>query len=104
MCPPFTSVKVSAPIRQCLIQAQPQDGVLLNISDDNIGQQLVRNKLYDKTCVSRNCIVCPNGEIVDFAKPGVVDQIECSAGHADETGRFLSVIINQHLARKSETT
>ncbi|EYC07846.1 hypothetical protein Y032_0068g165 [Ancylostoma ceylanicum] len=103
LCLPFISDRVSTAIRQCLIQAQLHDVVLVNIPNENIRRQLVRNRLYDKSCVSRNCVICPNGKIGDCAKSGVVYQIECQTCHATyigETGRPLSVRINEHLASK----
>ncbi|EYB86087.1 hypothetical protein Y032_0286g1413 [Ancylostoma ceylanicum] len=103
LCLPFISDRVSAAIRQCLTQAHLQDVVLVNIPNENIRRQLVRNRLYDKACVIRNCVVCPYGRIGDCTKTGVVYQIECLTCHATyigETGRPLSVRINEHLASK----
>ena len=103
LCLPFISDRVSAAIKQCLNQAQLQNVVLVNIPNENIRRQLVRNRLYDRACTSRNCVICPNGKVGDCAKSGVVYQIECRTCHAiyiGETGRSLSVRINEHLASK----
>ena len=104
LCLPFISDHVNNAIREGLIQAQlNEDVVLVNIPSDNIKRRLVRNRLYDRTCISRNCVVCPFGKVGDCAVAGVVYQIECLACHAiyiGETGRLLSVRVNEHLASK----
>ena len=103
-CLPFTSDKAGSAIKECLTQAQlSQDVVLVNIPNDNIKRQLVRNRLYDRACVSKNCVVCPFSKVGDCAIAGAVYQIECLACHATyigETGRLLSVRISEHLASK----
>ena len=64
LCLPFISDKVSNAIKKCLKQAQLEDDVvLINIPNDNIRRQLVRNRLYDRACISRNCVVCPYGKL-----------------------------------------
>ena len=104
LCLPFISDRISFEIRQCLIRAQLDDDVVLvNIPNDNIKRQLVRNRLYDRACISNNCVVCPNGKAGDCAKMGVIYEIECLTCHAKyigETGRPLCVRVNEHLASK----
>ncbi|EYB81249.1 hypothetical protein Y032_0388g490 [Ancylostoma ceylanicum] len=104
LCIPFFSDKVSAAFQQCILRAQLQDDVfLVNIPNDNIKRQLVRNRLYDTQCVLEQCVVCPQGKIGDCAKVGVVYQLECLACHSlyiGETGRMLSVRIKEHIAAK----
>ncbi|EYC04549.1 hypothetical protein Y032_0087g2074 [Ancylostoma ceylanicum] len=104
LCLPFITDRISSAIRQCLIRAQLDDDVVLvNIPNDNIKRQLVRNRLYDRACVSENCVVCPHGRTGDCAKTGVIYGIECLACHAQyigETGRPLYVRVNEHLASK----
>ncbi|EYC22539.1 hypothetical protein Y032_0017g3411 [Ancylostoma ceylanicum] len=104
LCIPFVSDRISNAIRQCLIRAQLQDDVVLvNIPNDNIKRQLVRNRLYDRTCLSQQCVVCPYSRNGDCTKTGVIYQIECLICHATyigETGRPLYVRINEHLASK----
>ncbi|EYB99907.1 hypothetical protein Y032_0119g834 [Ancylostoma ceylanicum] len=72
LCLPFFSDRVSAAVKQCLTQAHLQDVALVNIPNENIRRQLVRNRLYDKACVLRNCVVCSYGRIGDCTKSGVV--------------------------------
>ena len=104
LCIPFISDKVSAALQQCIVRAQLQDDVfLVNIPNENIRKQLVRNRLYDKHCISEQCVVCPHGNIGDCAKVGVVYQLECLTCHdlyIGETGRALSVRIKEHMATK----
>ncbi|EYB90256.1 hypothetical protein Y032_0222g2630 [Ancylostoma ceylanicum] len=104
LCLPFISDRISAAIRKCLIRAQLHDDVVLvNIPNDNIKRQLIRNRLYDRTCVVENCTICPYGKIGDCVKTGVIYEIECSVCHAryiGETGRPLYVRVNEHLASK----
>ena len=104
LCLPFISDRVSSAIKRCITQAQlDQDVVLVNIPRENIRKQLVRNRLYDRACISRNCVICPYGRLGDCAKSGIVYQIECLNCHAlyiGETGRPLGVRINEHMASK----
>ena len=83
LCLPFISDRVSNAIKRCIIQAQLEEvAVLVNIPKGNIKRQLVRNRLYDRACISRNCVVCPYGKVGDCAKSGVVYQIKCLSCHA----------------------
>ena len=104
LCLPFISDKVSTAIQQCIVRAQLQDDVVLvNIPNSNIKKQLVRNRLYDKECITDQCTICPYGKVGDCAKMGVVYQIECltcSALYVGETSRTLSIRIKEHLASK----
>ena len=104
LCIPFIWDRMSSAINRCLARAQLQDDVVLvNIPNDNIRRQLVRNRLYDRTCNTDHCVICPYGRNGDCTKTGVVYQIECLSCHAfyiGETGRPLHVRINEHLASK----
>ncbi|EYC19566.1 hypothetical protein Y032_0024g941 [Ancylostoma ceylanicum] len=104
LCMPLFPDRVTAAFQQCIIRAQLQDDVILvNIPNDNIKKQLVRNRLYDKDCISEQCIVCPYGKVGDCAKVGVVYELECLTCHVlyiGETGRTLSVRIKEHMATK----
>ncbi|EYC27367.1 hypothetical protein Y032_0009g677 [Ancylostoma ceylanicum] len=69
LCLPFISDEVSAAIQKCIFRAQLQnDVVLVSIPNANIKKQLVRNRLYDRQCISEQCIVCPHGKEGDCAK------------------------------------
>ena len=104
LCLPFISDGISNAIKKCLVQAQLDGDVcLVNIPSGNLKQQLVRNRLYDMSCNTRDCVVCPYGKIGDCGKSGVVYQIECLDCHAiyiGETGRPLFVRLREHLASK----
>ncbi|EYC11702.1 hypothetical protein Y032_0050g2055 [Ancylostoma ceylanicum] len=104
LCLPFISDEVSAAIQKCIFRAQLQnDVVLVSIPNANIKKQLVRNRLYDRQCISEQCIVCPHGKEGDCAKVGVIYQLECldcNALYIGETGRALNVRIKEHLASK----
>ena len=104
LCVPFFSDKVTKAIKQCIERAQLQNDVMLiNIPNDNIKKQLVRNRLYDNDCISDRCIVCPYGRRGDCAKQGVVYQLQCmscNATYIGETGRLLGIRIKEHLAGK----
>ncbi|EYB86748.1 hypothetical protein Y032_0273g968 [Ancylostoma ceylanicum] len=103
-CLTFISDEVSAAVQKCIFRAQLQDDVVLvNIPNDNIKKQLVRNRLYDKQCISEHCIVCPHGKEGDCAKVGVIYQLECldcNALYIGETSRTLCVRVKEHLASK----
>ena len=104
LCLPFVSDEATAELRRCLVRAQLQnDVILVNIPNDNIKKQLVRNRLYDRQCITTNCVVCPYGKNGDCSQTGVIYEIKCltcNAVYIGETGRVLGVRIKEHLASK----
>ncbi|KAK6764730.1 hypothetical protein RB195_024893 [Necator americanus] len=53
---------MSNAVRASLRQAGLQDSVrVVDIPPENLKQQLVRNRAYDRLCETPNCIVRPNG-------------------------------------------
>ncbi|EYB97660.1 hypothetical protein Y032_0139g2148 [Ancylostoma ceylanicum] len=105
LCLPFVSDEATAELRRCLVRAQLQnDVILVNIPNDNIkNKQLVRNRLYDRQCITTNCVVCPYGKDGDCSQTGVIYEVKCltcNALYIGETGRVLSVRIKEHLASK----
>ena len=104
LCLPFISDKISAAIQKCIVRAQLQDDIMLvNVPNDNIKKQLVRNRLYDQYCNTEQCVICPHGRMGDCAKMGVVYQLEClkcNARYIGETGRTLGIRIKEHLSDK----
>ena len=79
------------------------DVLLVNIPRDNIKRQLVRNRLYDRSCITANCVICPYGRPGDCAQKGVIYQLQCltcSELYIGETGRVLSVRVKEHIAGK----
>ena len=101
---PFISDRVTAAIQQCIQRADlANDIILINIPRDNIKHQLVRNRMYDRACLTENCITCPFGKEGDCMQRGVVYQLQCSLcneNYIGETGRVLGVRIKEHLAGK----
>ncbi|KAK6731093.1 hypothetical protein RB195_007514 [Necator americanus] len=72
LCIPFVSDSLTAAIHRTFLRAQLQDDVVLvNIPNDSIKRQLVRNRFYDRQCVSECCVVCPFGKAGDCANIGV---------------------------------
>ncbi|EYC25300.1 hypothetical protein Y032_0012g1812 [Ancylostoma ceylanicum] len=108
LCLPFITDTISAAVRRCIVQSQLQDDVILvNIPNNNIRSQLVRNRLYDRLCISESCIICPYGRTGDCAQTGVIYQLECltcSETYIGETGRVLGVRIKEHLAGKRRSS
>ena len=108
LCIPFISDRVSVAINQCIVRAQLQNDVrLVNIPNDSMKKQLVRNRLYDTECILDECVICPYGKTGDCTKAGVVYRIECQTCHASyigETGRMLGIRIKEHLAGKRRGT
>ncbi|KAK6744988.1 hypothetical protein RB195_011600 [Necator americanus] len=104
LCIHSVSDSLTAVIHRTLLRAQLQDDVVLvNIPNDSIKRQLVRNRFYDRQCMSECCVVCPFGKAGDCTNIGVIHQIECLACNAiyiGETGRMLNVRIKEHLAGK----
>ncbi|EYB83376.1 hypothetical protein Y032_0337g2918 [Ancylostoma ceylanicum] len=66
LCLPFISDRIRTDIRKCPSRAQLHDDVaLVNIPNENIKRQLIRIRLYDKACISGNCVICPYGKVGD---------------------------------------
>lgn len=95
LCIPFISDKVTATIQKSIVRAQLQnDVVLVNIPNDTIKRQLVRNRLYENQCLSDSCVICPYGKIGDCSREGAVYQIECqtcNCTYIGETGKKLAI-------------
>ncbi|XGW09626.1 hypothetical protein V3C99_011701 [Haemonchus contortus] len=75
---PFISDEVSTSIRKCLRRAGLQNTVgIVEIPPDNLKRRLVRNRMYDRTCATPNCVVCPSGREGDCSATGVAYKITC---------------------------
>ncbi|VDO41663.1 unnamed protein product [Haemonchus placei] len=98
------SDRFSIVIQQCLKRADlANDVFLLNTPRENIKHQLVRNRLYDRTCITDNCVICPYGKVGDCAQRAVVYQLQCltcDACYIGETGRGLCVRVKEQLANE----
>ena len=60
---------------------------------------LTSNRLYDKSCVNESCLICANNERGSCKKMGCIYRITCECGeeYIGETGRALSVRIEEHV-------
>ena len=76
---------------------------LVDIPSDNLKRRLVRNRLYDRLCLTSNCIICVSGRAGDCMISGTVYQISCKVcgeNYIGETGRPLCLRIREHLEGK----
>ncbi|EYB89997.1 hypothetical protein Y032_0224g2698 [Ancylostoma ceylanicum] len=100
-CLPFISDEMSKKVRASLRVADQEDHVrVVEIPPANLKTQLVRNRLYDRLCVTPHCVICPFGKDGDCMVSGVVYLITCqSCGdhYTGETGRPLCIRIKEHL-------
>ncbi|EYC43689.1 hypothetical protein Y032_0484g2317 [Ancylostoma ceylanicum] len=97
----FISDEMSKEVRASLRKADLEDHVrVVEIPPANLKTQLVRNRLYDRLCITPNCVICPFGNDGDCTVSGVVYLITCqSCGdqYIGETGRPLCIRIKEHL-------
>ncbi|EYB91979.1 hypothetical protein Y032_0199g1647 [Ancylostoma ceylanicum] len=47
------------------------------IPPSNLKRQLVRNRMYDRFCITPNCVICPTGKPGDCMCSGVIYLITC---------------------------
>ena len=103
---PFISDEVSASLRKCLRRAGLEDRVTVSdIPPKNLKLQLIRNRLYDRLCMTTNCVVCPAGREGDCCATGVVYLIlcrGCGQEYVGETARPLYVRVKEHLDGKAK--
>ncbi|EYB85837.1 hypothetical protein Y032_0290g1552 [Ancylostoma ceylanicum] len=75
---PFISVEMSKEASVSLRKADLEDHVrVVEIAPANLKTQLIRNRLYDRLCVTTNCVICPFGKDEDCMVSGVVYLITC---------------------------
>ncbi|XGW05005.1 hypothetical protein V3C99_015857 [Haemonchus contortus] len=100
-CMPYISDGVSCEIRAALHRCGLKDMVrVVEIPPENLKQRLVRNRCYDRICLTPNCVICPNGQEGDCMTPGVIYLITCDLcdeEYIGETGRPLCVRVKEHL-------
>uniref|UniRef100_A0A7I4Z0J7 GIY-YIG domain-containing protein n=1 Tax=Haemonchus contortus TaxID=6289 RepID=A0A7I4Z0J7_HAECO len=80
--------------------------IKVDIPPNALENRLVRNRLYDRTCATENCVVCPNGSEGDCAIAGVVYRIicrNCGDEYIGETSRPLYVRVREHLEGKARS-
>ncbi|EYB98482.1 hypothetical protein Y032_0131g1649 [Ancylostoma ceylanicum] len=100
-CLPFISDEMSKAVRASLRKADLEDHVrVVEIPPANLKTQLVRNRLYDRLCITPNCVICPFGKEGDCMVSSVVYLITCQAcgdQYIGETGRPLYIRVKEHL-------
>ncbi|VDL82279.1 unnamed protein product [Nippostrongylus brasiliensis] len=98
---PFVSDEVGTEIRNCVCKAGLDNMIrVVEVPPSNLKARLVRNRLYDSGCRTRQCIVCPNGKEGDCMVAGVVYLIKCTICNGEyigETGRPLAERVKEHL-------
>ncbi|EYC18662.1 hypothetical protein Y032_0026g1298 [Ancylostoma ceylanicum] len=109
-CLPFISDQFSKAIRACVRRSGLEDSLrVVEIPPTSLKQRLVSNRAYDRSCNTKNCIICPGGRPGDCATSGVIYLITCKLcgeEYIGETGRPLGVRIQEHLdgLQKSKLT
>lgn len=89
---PFVSDEASAVLWRFLLRPELQnDVVLVKIPSDNIIEQLVLDSLYDRQCITDNCVVRPYEKIGDCSKTGVIYQVGCLSCNTVQSGWTESV-------------
>ena len=100
-CLPFISDAMSKAVRASLRKADLEDHVrVVEIPPANLKTKLVRNRLYDRLCITPNCVICPFGKDGDCMVSGVVYLITCQAcgdQYIGETGRPLCILSLIHI-------
>lgn len=98
---PFISDEFTRDIRKCVQQAGLHEDVrIVEVPPATLKKQLVRNRLYDRACMSGSCLVCENGNQGDCMTTGVVYLITCRIcgdEYVGETGRPLCIRVKEHL-------
>ncbi|EYC13964.1 hypothetical protein Y032_0042g630 [Ancylostoma ceylanicum] len=106
-CLPFISDEVNTAMLQCLRRSALNNIVsVVEIPPNNLERQLVRNRMYDRFCITPNYVVCPTAKPGDCMCLGVIYLITCiSCGeeYMGETERPLCARIREHLDAKQRS-
>ena len=100
----FVSDEVSTSIRKCLRRSDFENTVAtVDVPPLNLKP---RNRLYDRLCLTPNCVVCPTNREGDCTITGVVYKIICNScgdEYIGETARPLHVRLKEHIDGKSRS-
>ena len=106
-CLPFISDKVSREVQLCLKRAGLESLVdITEVPPFNLKHQLVRNRIYDRLCVTPNCIICPSGKQGDCMVSCAVYLIKCTKcgeEYIGETARPLCTRIKEHISGRDNS-
>ncbi|EYC02517.1 hypothetical protein Y032_0099g3160 [Ancylostoma ceylanicum] len=98
-------------IHRVFLFSEDSKGIVVDLrpcrSTRTIGHtQLVRNRLYDRLCITPNCVICSFGKKGDCIASSVVYLITCQAcgdQYIGETGRPLYIRVKEHLDGKTRS-
>ncbi|KAK6753885.1 hypothetical protein RB195_013086 [Necator americanus] len=77
-CLPFITHDLSKAIRASLVKCGLEDQVrIVEIPPTNLKKQLVRNRKYDRFCLTPDCVICSFEKEGDCMVSGVVYLISC---------------------------
>ncbi|WKY04401.1 hypothetical protein Q1695_005417 [Nippostrongylus brasiliensis] len=98
---PFVSDEIGTEIRNCVRKAGLDNMIrVVEVPPSNLKARLVRNRLCDSVCRTRQCLVCLTGKEGDCMVSGVVYLIKCTVCNGEyigETGRPLGERVKEHL-------
>ncbi|EFO97466.1 hypothetical protein CRE_04478 [Caenorhabditis remanei] len=94
---PYVSEQITNLVRSSLKKVGLEARVI-ELKGISLRNTLIKNRIFDKRCVRRQCRVCPQIGEGACARRGVIYQIACSCGeiYIGESGRPLAERYNEH--------